>query len=66
LRHGKGRDVIRELADSGIKLRAKSRQTVAEEMPEAYKDVTEVVDACVSAGIARKVVRIRPLGCVKG
>jgi tRNA-splicing ligase RtcB len=66
LRHGRGRDVIRELADSGIKLRAKSRQTVAEEMPEAYKDVTEVVDACVSAGIARKVVRIRPLGCVKG
>jgi tRNA-splicing ligase RtcB len=66
LRQGKGRDIVRELAESGVRLRAKSRQTIAEEMPDAYKDVTEVVDACVSAGIARKVVQIKPLGCVKG
>jgi tRNA-splicing ligase RtcB len=35
-------------------------------MPEAYKDVSEVVDAVDLAGLARKVVRLRPLGVIKG
>jgi tRNA-splicing ligase RtcB len=37
-----------------------------EELPEAYKDVSTVVDACELAGIAKKVVRLKPLGCIKG
>ncbi len=40
--------------------------TVAEEMPEAYKDVADVVDVVVTAGIAKKVARLEPLGVIKG
>ena len=66
VREAKGRDIIRELADRGILVRSRDRRTVCEEMPEAYKNVSDVVDACVVAGISRKVARIRPLGCIKG
>jgi tRNA-splicing ligase RtcB len=38
----------------------------AEEAPSAYKDVDEVVETVVAAGIARKVARLRPLAVVKG
>ena len=40
--------------------------TVAEEMPEAYKDVADVVDVVAGAGISRKVAQLRPLGVIKG
>ena len=40
--------------------------TVAEEMPEAYKDVAEVVDVVERAGISRKVAQLRPIGVIKG
>jgi tRNA-splicing ligase RtcB (3'-phosphate/5'-hydroxy nucleic acid ligase) len=40
--------------------------TVAEEMPEAYKDVAEVVDVVDRAGLSRRVARLRPMGVVKG
>jgi len=62
----RGRDIVQELARDGVTLRARSGRTVGEEMPDAYKDVTAVVDACAAAGIARKVAQLRPLGCVKG
>jgi tRNA-splicing ligase RtcB len=39
---------------------------LAEEAPEAYKDVDAVVDVCEQAGLARAVARLRPLGVVKG
>ena len=39
---------------------------MAEEMPEAYKDVSEVVDAVAGAGISKKVVKLKPLGAIKG
>jgi tRNA-splicing ligase RtcB len=61
-----GRDVVRELAQKGIVVQVRSRRTVAEEMSDAYKDVSDVVNACAQAGIARKVARIVPLGCIKG
>ena len=37
-----------------------------EEAPESYKDVTQVVDACEAAGISAKVLKLRPIGVVKG
>jgi tRNA-splicing ligase RtcB len=40
--------------------------TVAEEMPDAYKDVANVVDVVHGAGIAARVARLRPLGVIKG
>jgi len=60
------RDIAGELARQGVVVRGQSRRTMVEEIPEAYKDVSEVAEACERAGIARKAVRIRPLGCIKG
>ncbi|MBM3302647.1 MAG: RtcB family protein, partial [Deltaproteobacteria bacterium] len=37
-----------------------------EEMPEAYKDVVEVVDVVHNAGISRRVAKLRPMGVIKG
>jgi tRNA-splicing ligase RtcB (3'-phosphate/5'-hydroxy nucleic acid ligase) len=65
-RAGKGRDLVRELAGRGVTVLAKGRGTVAEEMPEAYKDVSEVVDVMDQAGISRKVARLKPLAVIKG
>jgi tRNA-splicing ligase RtcB len=61
-----GRDIIREMSARGVVLRVQSRQTAGEEIPEAYKDVSEVVDVCQAAGISKKVAQLRPLGCIKG
>jgi tRNA-splicing ligase RtcB len=61
-----GRDIIREMEANGIIVRGQSRRTVDEEISEAYKDVSNVVDACALAGISRKVAQLRPLGCIKG
>lgn len=66
LKEGRERDILGELAQRGIVIQAQNRRTVCEEMPEAYKDVSLVVDTCVAAGISNKVVQLRPLGCVKG
>ena len=61
-----GRNIIKELAAKGIVIRAEGMATVAEEMPEAYKDVAEVVKVMHSAGISRKVARLVPMGVMKG
>jgi tRNA-splicing ligase RtcB len=62
----KGRAINRELEDKGIKVRWTGRSTLAEEMPEAYKDISQVVNVVDGAGISRKVARLRPLAVVKG
>jgi tRNA-splicing ligase RtcB (3'-phosphate/5'-hydroxy nucleic acid ligase) len=62
----RGREVIEQLASRGIIIRSPSMRGVAEEAPEAYKDVTAVVDAAETAGLARKVARVEPLICIKG
>ena len=62
----KGRAIIRELDDQGITVRSAGRGTVAEEIPEAYKDVSQVVEVVYGAGISRKVARLRPMGVIKG
>jgi tRNA-splicing ligase RtcB len=61
-----GRDVVRQLEGQGILIRGHSLSGIAEEAPGSYKDVSEVVDAAHHANLARKVVRVRPLACVKG
>ncbi len=62
----RGRTIQRELEDQGIYSMAASRATMVEEIPEAYKDVADVVEAVEGAGIARKVAKLRPIGVVKG
>jgi tRNA-splicing ligase RtcB len=66
IRAGRGRNIARELEDQGVYSRAASRQVLAEEMPEAYKDVDEVVRTCDGAGISKMVARLRPIGVMKG
>ncbi len=62
----KGRALHRELEDHGIYVMAASRATLVEEAPEAYKDVSQVVEVVHKAGISNKVARLRPWGVVKG
>jgi tRNA-splicing ligase RtcB len=62
----KGRALHRELEDQGIHVMAASRATLVEESPEAYKDVSQVVEVVHQAGISSKVARLRPWGVVKG
>lgn len=60
-------DALRnKLQAQGIRIRAKSMPGLAEEAPQAYKDVDAVVDVVVKAGIAKKVARLRPLVVIKG
>lgn len=61
-----GRNVEKELAERHIIVRGESRRTIHEEVPEAYKDVADVVDTCQRAGISRIVAQLRPIGCIKG
>jgi tRNA-splicing ligase RtcB len=60
------RNVPRELEEQGILVRAASRRTVDEEIPEAYKDVAKVVDVVDAAGIGSKVAKLKPVAVVKG
>jgi tRNA-splicing ligase RtcB len=62
----RGRNISRELESQGIVARATGRDALAEEMPEAYKDVRDVVDVVHGFGISTKVARLRPIGVVKG
>ena len=61
-----GRAVVDQLAERGIVVMSASSRGVAEEAPEAYKDIGAVVDATDAAGLARKVARLEPLICIKG
>ena len=62
----RGSDVQEELAKKGIIVKAASRGTLAEEAPEAYTDVSLVVDTAQETGISRKVARLKPMGVIKG
>jgi tRNA-splicing ligase RtcB len=62
----KGRALLEELAARGITVMAAGMATVAEEMPDAYKDVADVVDVVHQAGISRRVAQLRPIGVIKG
>jgi tRNA-splicing ligase RtcB len=61
-----GRDVLAALESRGISVRAGSLSGIAEEAPEAYKDVGDVVRVAHGAGISKKVARTRPIAVVKG
>jgi tRNA-splicing ligase RtcB len=62
----RGRQIEKELADKGIFVMSVSDKVLRQEVPEAYKDIDVVVDAVHNAGISKKVVRMRPMGVVKG
>jgi tRNA-splicing ligase RtcB (3'-phosphate/5'-hydroxy nucleic acid ligase) len=66
LKQWSGRQVVDDLARQGIIIRSPSQRGVAEEAPGAYKEVGAVVRAAESAGLARRVARLRPVICIKG
>ncbi|MBU1120828.1 MAG: RtcB family protein [archaeon] len=66
MRRKKGKQVQEDLMKEGKLVKAASYATLAEEMPEAYKDVDEVVKSLEVSGIAKKIARVVPLGVVKG
>jgi tRNA-splicing ligase RtcB (3'-phosphate/5'-hydroxy nucleic acid ligase) len=65
-RHTNADTLSRRLEEAGILVRGKSRRGLAEEKPEAYKDIDAVIETSHRAGLARKVARLVPLGVVKG
>jgi len=65
-KQARGRRLLDELEREGVVVMAAGMATVAEEMPEAYKDVSAVVDVVEGAGISRKVAQLKPIGVIKG
>ena len=61
-----GADLRKDLEAQGIAVRAGSNKGLAEEAPDAYKDVSQVVEVVHGVGLALKVARLRPLGVIKG
>ncbi|MFN0197439.1 MAG: RtcB family protein [Planctomycetaceae bacterium] len=66
VKHAQGRRIDHELAQKGIIARSQSWKGLAEEQPDAYKDVNMVVDVVHRAGLSKKVARMRPIGVIKG
>jgi len=62
----KGKNLRQEMKDYGVVVRAAGWNTIAEEMPGAYKDVEDVVGSTEGAGITKMVAKLRPLGVIKG
>jgi tRNA-splicing ligase RtcB len=54
------------LEDQGIIVRSETRDGIVEEIPEAYKDVDAVINVVHSAGLSKRVARLKPLGVIKG
>jgi len=66
IRESRDRSIASELGGKGILVRGVSKKGLAEEMPEAYKDVDEVIKTVEGAGISQKVARMVPLAVMKG
>jgi len=58
--------IIKELGNRGIYVRGESMKVLAEEAPDAYKDIDQVVDVTHRGGISKKVARMVPMGVMKG
>jgi tRNA-splicing ligase RtcB len=62
----RGRSIASEMADQGVLVMAGSKGTLGEEMPEAYKNLNDVVQVVHDTGIAKKVARMKSIACIKG
>ena len=66
IKSSRGRSISRELADQGVLVMSAGKGTLSEEMPEAYKDLNDVVQVVHDAGIACKVAKLKSIACIKG
>lgn len=62
----KGRDPIKYMSSQGVTVKANSIRTIVEEMPDAYKNVDDVVSAVQEAGLAQMVAKLKPSLVIKG
>lgn len=62
----RGSELKSSLEAKGIRVVSGSIGLLAEEAPEAYKDVNKVVDVCEKAGLSRKIAKLRPIAVIKG
>jgi tRNA-splicing ligase RtcB len=61
-----GRNIKKELSAAGVYAQARGRTGLAEEQPDAYKDVNDVVHVVEKAGLSKRVAKLRPIGVIKG
>jgi tRNA-splicing ligase RtcB len=61
-----GQDIVKELEKKGILVKCYSMRGIAEEAPQAYKNIDEVVEVVHQAGLSKKVARLKPLAVIKG
>jgi tRNA-splicing ligase RtcB len=66
VREAGGRNIVKELEARGVFARAQSRKGLAEEQPRAYKDVDDVVEVVDTAGLSKRVARMKPVCVIKG
>ena len=66
IRNLRGEEIKQKLKERGIEIKAGSWKSIAEEAPEVYKDIEEVVRVVDELGISKKVARLKPLVVVKG
>ncbi|MCL5409073.1 MAG: RtcB family protein [Candidatus Omnitrophica bacterium] len=66
VRENKQRNIIKELAEHNIIAKAGSRIGLIEEIPEAYKDIDEVIRIVENAGLSKKIAKMVPLAVIKG
>jgi tRNA-splicing ligase RtcB len=62
----RGDQLMRTMAENGILVKAASMPGLAEEAGLAYKDISEVVETMDTLGISKKVVKLKPVGNIKG
>ena len=65
-KHFKAGEIVEKLRKKGIIVLGKSKKGLAEEAPEAYKNIEEVIEATCKAKLAKKVAKLVPMGCIKG
>lgn len=61
-----GQEIINQLKAKGILIKCYSMRGIAEEAPQAYKNIDEVVEVVHQAGLSKKVARLVPLAVIKG
>jgi len=61
-----GQEIINQLKAKGILVKCYSMRGIAEEAPQAYKNIDEVVEVVHQAGLSKKVARLVPLAVIKG
>jgi tRNA-splicing ligase RtcB len=66
LKQFRGEEIRGKLGERGIYVRAAKLSVIAEEAPQAYKDIDRVVEITHRAGLSLKVARLTPLGVAKG